>query len=175
MSVAAIQFRPFFKGRDPLVLSGEALPGATGAEDLVALAPIFEPISAGRPPVAPDLVTELELPLIGAAAPVQSGWRVTRSSGTLWGGRVVVDVQWTGLEEDEWALLRPWLVDVLGLGGDGGSELAFTIDVDGEDVTDSQVEVRAVGLAGDAETLLSPVSDEDGLYSFVLGRCEEVL
>lgn len=164
----------FFKGRgEPIVL------GSTGAEDLVPLVPLVEPVSAGRPPVMPMLVSSIEVPIGAASVQGGSGWRRTAPAPGvgvgLWGGRVVIDVEWPILEQDQLDVLLAYLQDEVGLGGKGGTLRAMTIDVDGEDNTGSAVEVRAIEVPEDVMELVERVCGRVGIYRVGPLRCEEVL
>ncbi len=174
----------WFKGR-----STPIVPGETGAEDLAVLVPLAEPVSAGKPPIAPVLVSSLELVVGdggagGASVQAGSGWRITRAGGgagggDVWGSRAVVELEWPSLTEAEWATLGDWMLDNAVLGGSGGSLNAMTIDVDGEDLPGHEVEVRAIDVPANVETLLERLpgvaGGSEGVYRFGPLRCEEVL
>ena len=161
MPTPAVQFRPFFRE----ARSSPVVPGSAGAEDLVLLVPAGGIISAGKPPIAPALVSVLEVSLAPEASPVSSGHRVTRRpgiggsvQGLHWNAGVSVEIEWPVLTTAQWETLRAWLLEDVGLGGEGGSLRAITIEVDGAGVTDSAVDLRLVDVPGDVETLLVRIS-----------------
>lgn len=168
----AVVFWPFFKGRQDAIV-----PGATGAEDLAVLVDLVEPVNVGRPPVTPAMPTALEVPIGAASVQAGSGWRCTRpgESGTQWGGRVIVDVEWPVNSQGEMDTLREWLLGELVIGGSGGSLNSFVINVDGEDNMDSAVEIRAIDVPDGIEQLLERLYDFNGIFRFGPLRCEEVL
>jgi hypothetical protein len=172
-AIPGVVLATWFKGRGAAIV-----PGETGAEDLAALVPLGEPVSAGRPPIAPSLVASLELAIgDGAGVSVQagSGWRITRAGSTEWGGRVIVELEWPSLTQEEWDQLRDWMLTQSVLGGTGGTLRAMTIAIDGEDLAGHDVEVRAIEVPAVIETLLDRVEGRTGIYKFGPIRCEEVL
>lgn len=176
-ALPAIQFRPFFRPSR----AAAVVPGSTGAEDLALLVPAAGVISAGKPPIAPALVSEIEMEFGLGDVGASSGWRCTRpgrAHGQHWNGGVSVSIEWPVLTREQWTVLKAWLLDEVGLGGEGGSLRAITVEIDGAEVADSAVDVRLVDLAGDIETLLVRVAGSgpgaETLYRFGPVRAMEV-
>ena len=160
MPAPGVQFRPWCYGppASPTTLADLG--------DTVPLRGLVEPVSAGRPPVPPAFPERIEVePVVGSVG-VGSGWRVTRAAvpgaagqdgayaGPLW--RAVVTLEWGPMTGPEWAALRAFLVDGLGVGagGGGGAVRAMTVDIDGVDVPDSAVNVRVLDLGEPLEQLV---------------------
>lgn len=172
MPPPGVQLRPFFQsaGRQPALV-----PGSSGAEDLAVLVPLTGPISAGRPPIPPQLVSLLEVSMQPATSAAGSGWRVSRARSEHWNQGVSVELEWpllTSAQRDE---LLAFLRDQVGLDGPGGALRAITIDVDGADVPDSAVDLLIVDVPDGVDTLLERVAGTDGLYRFGPVRAVEVL
>lgn len=130
-----------------------------GVDGFVALQPLAEPLSVGKPPVTPDLVQSVR--------PVELVRSVRACSGHLMttpldgGGRALFSVGWTTLSSAEAATLLSWLdVDLQ------YTRFAFTLQPDGPD--GAEVEVR----------FLSPpalVQKGAGVYTIAAVDAEEIL
>lgn len=117
MSPPAVPLRPWRQGPDTTA-------PVAGEQGFAALVPIAEPISAGEPPVAPDLVERMETAWPVARVALASGQ--TRSTLTGLCARPRFRLVWTGLEFDERNALLAFL-----RGEVRGAGLAMTVRIDG--------------------------------------------
>lgn len=163
MPTPGVQFRAWCSSRPAAPVTRADL------GDTVPVRALNAPPSAGRPPVPPAFPERIEIEPVVVSVGVGSGWRVTRAAvpgaagqadaggryaGPLW--RAVVTLEWGPMTGPEWAALRAFLVDGLGVaaGGGGGALRAMTIDIDGADVPESAVDVRLLGLGEAIEQLV---------------------
>ena len=161
--VPAVSFRPFFRAAGRAV---SIVPGETGAEDLEVLTALAGPVSAGRFPAAPTLVTTLTVQLGGASAACGSGWRQTRATGTHWNSGVNVELFWPRLDETQRSAMLAFLLDVVKIGSGGGTSLlAVTVDIDGAGLIGSAVDLLIDAPSGPLENLLERIAGTTGLYS----------
>jgi hypothetical protein len=101
-------------------------PGETDPwENTLTPVPIDEPLSAGAPPVAPDLVRRITLPQDGVAGGrVRSGELITWATAT--GSRPRYRVVWTHLTQSQRDLLQAFIVQDL-----EGRRYAMDVQIDG--------------------------------------------
>ena len=182
-----VQLRSWFFGRDPAVIVPG--PGGTeGAEDLTPVMPLAGPISAGRPPVAPKFPESITIePVTATSVNVCSGRRVTRSSAIAGGAfgdggvgervlwRVLIELEWGPMTFEQWQSLKAFLLapDLVGL-TESGALRAMTVDVDGEGVTDSAVDVRIVAADALQKLEWADAGLGGGVYRFGPVEAEEV-
>lgn len=176
-----VQFRTWFFGRDPSAVT----PGVTlGAEDLAPVMPFTGPISAGRPPVAPVSRSITIEPVTASSVNVCSGRRVTRSGAVAGGSfgdgdrvlwRVEIELEWGPMTWDEWQALKAFLLspDQVGL-TESGAVRAMTVDVDGDGLTDSAVDLRIVGADALEQLKWADKGLGGGVYTFGPVTAEEV-
>ena len=182
--VPGVQFRAWFSGRDPVTVTPGS-GGTLGAEDLVPVVPLVGPISAGRPPVPPALPRTITIePVTVKSVNVCSGRRVTRSAAIAGGAfgagdrvlwRVRLELEWGPMTFDQWQSLKAFLLspDLVGLTPSGALR-AMTIDVDGNGVTDSAVDVRIVGAEALEQLQFVDAGLGGGVYRFGPVTAEEI-
>lgn len=114
-----------------------------GTDDFLALAPLFEPLSAGAPPHAPALVQRLTVIDPVRRMVTASGHVVTcplaagavRGAGSEWKGRRArFEVRWSNLTRAERDDLIAFFRDEVIVGPEGGV-FAFDLSVDGDGIT----------------------------------------
>jgi hypothetical protein len=166
-STPPVRLGPFKTGQEPLT----PVPGEDG---LVLLVPVDEPLSAGAPPVAPDLVQGVEPGWddLVVQRRVRSGEMVSFPVATA--PRPRWRISWTTLVASERAALVAFLRDEVASDGTAGGVQGFTVYPDGEGSAGAaSVTVRP--LAGETERLVVRASGGHGGDASGAGGITDVL
>lgn len=154
MSTPAVPFKDYAAGPEPITLT----PGVGG---FAALIPYAEPLSAGEPPLPPDLVSNVRRGDTVKYLPDRAGYIKTGLQNTA--GRLTGNCTWTHQTLAEREQLREWFRDTI---KDG--QLAFDLRVDGPESNAIKAKVRRNSIV---ETQLSRVG---GMVYTVTLAWEEV-
>ncbi len=142
-AIAAVQVRELGSDVGGATAAIEIEPGVGG--DLVAIAPLAEPLSAGAPPVTPALVEQASLARPEGLRSVRAGSGQLITAALATAGRARFSVRWGSLTEAEADSLRDFFELELLAGGGDGAVLAFEIEPDGPGGGVGTVKVRALG------------------------------
>jgi hypothetical protein len=128
MSGPAVPFRGYAAGTEPITLT----PGVDG---FAALIPYAEPLSAGEPPLTPDLIANVRRSDMVKYLPDRAGYVKTGMQNTV--GRLTGSCTWTHQTYEQRELLREWFRSTI---KDG--QLAFDLRIDGPDEEAIKVKAR---------------------------------
>ncbi|MBY0263616.1 MAG: hypothetical protein K2Q20_14820 [Phycisphaerales bacterium] len=182
----SVQFWPWLLGM--AAAPAEILPGvSTGAEDLYPAVPAAGMLSAGEPPVAPELALRLSVeggPVVRrvGSAGGHAVTSATTGANPFAGAAVRVEVSWPGLTAAERDAVLEYLAEAVEYDSAGGGRFPMSVKVDGPD--GPAVKLRPVGAGGSSgggsgggsgvERLLERVSGTAGVYAVGPIDCEVV-
>lgn len=114
---AAVAFAPYACGPEPLTIPA-------GEDGFVSLVDLFEPISAGAPPIAPAFIRRIDAGGDVVRITPRSGPTITRPRLSC--DRARYTVGWNGMDREARDALLAWVRDDL-----GGMLRGFYIEPDG--------------------------------------------